>query len=339
MPDITMSQLLEAGVHFGHQTTRWNPKMKKYIYGARNGIHIVNLQKTLTLFKEAEKYLKNASQQGKKILFVATKKQAQELIAEQADRAGMYYINQRWLGGTLTNFSTIRKSIQRLLELERLEEETQFEQLHKKEAQSKRKEIAKLNKFLRGIKHMKDLPDIMFVVDTHKERIAMAEAIKLGIKIVAIVDTNCDPDGIDYIIPGNDDAIRSIELFAGRIADICLEGQEIYKAVQKEKQEAAAKEAAIKEAAAKEKEAIAAKEAAAKKAAAAAKKPPKPDPKKAAAKKAESPPAAKEAKKSPSAVKEAAPKKADTPAAVEETAKADSDSDSSENAEEKPVSA
>jgi len=339
MPDITMSQLLEAGVHFGHQTTRWNPKMKKYIYGARNGIHIVNLQKTLTLFKEAEKYLKNASQQGKKILFVATKKQAQELIAEQADRAGMYYINQRWLGGTLTNFSTIQKSIQRLLELERLEEETQFEQLHKKEAQSKRKEIAKLNKFLRGIKHMKDLPDIMFVVDTHKERIAMAEAIKLGIKIVAIVDTNCDPDGIDYIIPGNDDAIRSIELFAGRIADICLEGQEIYKAVQKEKQEAAAKEAAIKEAAAKEKEAIAAKEAAAKKAAAAAKKPPKPDPKKAAAKKADSPPAAKEAKKSPSAAKEAAPKKADTPAAVEETAKADSDSDSSENAEEKPVSA
>ena len=338
MPDITMSQLLEAGVHFGHQTTRWNPKMKKYIYGARNGIHIVNLQKTLTLFKEAEKYLKNASQQGKKILFVATKKQAQELIAEQADRAGMYYINQRWLGGTLTNFSTIRKSIQRLLELERLEEETQFEQLHKKEAQSKRKEIAKLNKFLRGIKHMKDLPDIMFVVDTHKERIAMAEAIKLGIKIVAIVDTNCDPDGIDYIIPGNDDAIRSIELFAGRIADICLEGQEIYKAVQKEKQEAAAKEAAIKEAAAKEKEAIAAKEAAAKKAAAAAKKPPKPDPKKAAAKKADSPPAVKEAK-SPAAVKEAAPKKADNPAADEETAKANSDSDSSESAEEKPVSA
>jgi small subunit ribosomal protein S2 len=313
--------------------------MKKYIYGARNGIHIVNLQKTLTLFKEAEKYLKNASQQGKKILFVATKKQAQELIAEQADRAGMYYINQRWLGGTLTNFATIRKSIHRLLELERLEEETQFEQLHKKEAQSKRKEIAKLNKFLRGIKHMKDLPDIMFVVDTHKERIAMAEAMKLGIKIVAIVDTNCDPDGIDYIIPGNDDAIRSIDLFASRIADICLEGQEIYKAVQKEKQEVAAKEAAIKEAAAKEKEAIAAKEAAARKAAAAAKKPPKPDPKKAAPKKADSPPAVKEAK-SPTVVKEAAPKKADSPAAaVEETAKADSDSDSSESAEEKPVSA
>jgi small subunit ribosomal protein S2 len=358
--DITMAQLLEAGVHFGHQTTRWNPKMKKYIYGARNGIHIVNLQKTLTLFKEAEKYLKNASQQGKKILFVATKKQAQELIAEQSERAGMYYINQRWLGGTLTNFSTIRKSIQRLLELERLEEETQFEQLHKKEAQSKRKEIAKLNKFLRGIKHMKDLPDIMFVVDTHKERIAMAEAIKLGIKIVAIVDTNCDPDGIDYVIPGNDDAIRSIDLFASRIADICLEGNEIYKVVQKEKQEAAAKEAAIKEAAAKEVEAkkaaireaaakeaaakkaaireAAAKEAAAKKAAireAAAKKSAKPDPKKAAPKKADSAPAA-AATKSP--VADAAPAKADSPV-VEETAKADSDSDSSGSAEDKPVSA
>ncbi len=314
MSEITMNQLLEAGVHFGHQTTRWNPKMKKYIYGARNGIHIVNLQKTLTQFKEAEKYLKNMAQQGKKILFVATKKQAQELIAEQAERAGMYYINQRWLGGTLTNFATIRKSIQRLLELERLEEETQFKQLHKKEAQSKRKEIAKLNKFLQGIKHMKDHPDVMFVVDTRKERIAMAEAIKLGIKVVALVDTNCDPDGIDYVIPGNDDAIRSIGLFASRIAEICLEGQEIYKAVQKDKQEAAAKEAAIKEAAAKEKEAAAAKEAATKKAAASAKKPPKPEPKKAAEKETKS------------------------TTAVEETAKADSDSDSTEGAEGKPVS-
>ena len=308
--------------------------MKKYIYGARNGIHIVNLQKTLTHFKEAEKYLKNLSQQGKKILFVATKKQAQELIAEQAERAGMFYVNQRWLGGTLTNFATIRKSIQRLLELERLEEETQFEQLHKKEAQSKRKEIEKLNKFLRGIKHMKDLPDVMFIVDTRKERIAMAEANKLGIKVVAIVDTNCDPDGIDYVIPGNDDAIRSIGLFASRIADICLEGQEIYKAVQKDKQEAAAKEAAIKEAAAKEKEAAAAKEAAAKKAsakeaaakkaAASAKKSPKPEAKKADAAKTDSPPAVKEA---------------ESPTAAEETAKANSDSDSNESAEEKPVSA
>ncbi len=287
MSEITMNQLLEAGVHFGHQTTRWNPKMSQYIYGARNGIHIVNLQKTLTHFKEAEKYLKGIAQQGKKILFVATKKQAQDLIAEEATRAGMYYVNQRWLGGTLTNFATIRKSIQRLLDLEQLEEETQFEQLHKKEAQQKRKEIAKLNKFLRGIKHMTDLPDIMFIVDTRKERIALAEAIKLGIKVVAITDTNCDPDGIDFVIPGNDDAIRSIGLFAGRIADICIEGQEIYKATQRDKQEAAAKEAAAKEAVAKE---AAAKEAAAKEAAAAAKKASKPESKK-AAKGADSPPA------------------------------------------------
>jgi small subunit ribosomal protein S2 len=248
MSEITMNQLLEAGVHFGHQTRRWNPKMSKFIYGARNGIHIVNLQKTLTHFKEAEKYLKAIAQQGKKILFVATKKQAQDLIAEEATRAGMYYVNQRWLGGTLTNFATIRKSIQRLLELERLEEETQFEQLRKKEAQQKLKEIAKLNKFLRGIKHMTDLPDVVFIVDTRKERIALAEAIKLGIKVVAIVDTNCDPDGIDFVIPGNDDAIRSIGLFAGRIADICIEGQEIHKAIQKDKKEAAAEKEAPKQA-------------------------------------------------------------------------------------------
>ncbi len=240
MSEITMNQLLEAGVHFGHQTSRWNPKMSKYIYGARNGIHIVNLQKTLIHFREAEKYLKGIAQQGKKILFVATKKQAQDLIAEEATRAGMYYVNQRWLGGTLTNFATIRKSIQRLLDLERLEEETQFEQLNKKEAQQKRKEIAKLNKFLRGIKRMTELPEAMFIVDTRKERIALAEAIKLGIKVVAMVDTNCDPDGIDFVIPGNDDAIRSIGLFAGCIADICIEGQEIYKATQKDKKEAAA---------------------------------------------------------------------------------------------------
>ena len=286
MSEITMNQLLEAGVHFGHQTSRWNPKMSKYIYGARNGIHIVNLQKTLTHFKEAEKYLKSQMQQGKKILFVATKKQAQDLIAEEATRAGMFYINQRWLGGTLTNFATIRKSIQRLLDLERLEEETQFEQLHKKEAQRKHKEIAKLNKFLRGIKHMTDLPDIMFIVDTRKERIALAEAIKLGIKVVAITDTNCDPDGIDFVIPGNDDAIRSIGLFAGRIADICIEGQEIYKATQKDKKEAAA-----------EKET-----------------PPKPSPKKAAAEETARPP-------EPEAEPEAEPKPdADSNESAEENA-------------------
>ena len=311
MSEITMNQLLEAGVHFGHQTSRWNPKMSKYIYGARNGIHIVNLQKTLTHFKEAEKYLKSQMQQGKKILFVATKKQAQDLIAEEATRAGMFYINQRWLGGTLTNFATIRKSIQRLLDLERLEEESQFEQLRKKEAQRKHKEIAKLNKFLRGIKHMTDLPDIMFIVDTRKERIALAEAIKLGIKVVAITDTNCDPDGIDFVIPGNDDAIRSIGLFAGRIADICIEGQEIYKATQRDKQEAAAKEAAAKEAVAKE---AAAKEAAAKEAVAAAKKASKPESKKAV-------------------------KGADSPPAPEAEAESKPDADSSESPEENAVTA
>ncbi len=236
MPEITMKQLLEAGVHFGHQTTRWNPKMKPYIYGARNGIHIVELQQTLKKCKEAEKYLSDLTQSGKKILFVATKKQAQELIAEEATRCGMFYVNQRWLGGTLTNFATIRKSIDRLLELEYEEEETQFEQLRKKEALNKRKEIAKLNKFLRGIKHMKGLPDAIFIIDTHKEKIALAEAVKLGIKVVAIVDTNCDPDGIDYLVPGNDDAIRSIGLFVGRVADICIEGQEICNAIRRDKE-------------------------------------------------------------------------------------------------------
>jgi len=266
MSEVTMKNLLEAGVHFGHQTTRWNPKMKPYIFSSRNGIHIVNLQKTLKMFKDAENYLSKVTAEGKKVLFVATKKQAQDLIAEQAARAGMYYVNQRWLGGTMTNFSTIRKSIDRLLELERMEAETNFEQLHKKEGQRKRKEIAKLNKFLSGIKAMKDLPEVIFIIDTRKERIALAEAVKLGIKVVALVDTNCDPDGIDYIVPGNDDAIRSISLFTERIADICLEGQELYNARRKirqeEKEAEAAKVAAEKAEAAKvAKAAAAAKEA------------------------------------------------------------------------------
>ncbi len=232
-----MKELLESGVHFGHQTTRWNPKMRSYIYGARNGIHIVNLQKTLKKCKEAENYVRSLAREGKKILFVATKKQAQELVAEQAQRCGMYYVNQRWLGGTMTNFSTIRRSIDRLLELEKMEEETNFEQLRKKEAQQKRKEIAKLNKFLSGIKQMRDLPDAVFIIDTRKEHIALLEAVKLGIKVIAIVDTNCDPEGIDYVIPGNDDAIRSIGLFTTRLADICLEGQELFKASKKDNQE------------------------------------------------------------------------------------------------------
>ena len=236
MSEITMKNLLESGVHFGHQTNRWNPKMKPYIYGARSGIYIIDLQKTLTGFQAAEKYIRESARAGKKVLFVATKKQAQELIADEATRCGMHYINQRWLGGTLTNFATIKKSIARLLELEKMDEENQFDHLHKKEALDLRKEIVKLNKFFGGIKTMKDLPDVMFIVDTRKEKIALAEGKKLGIKIVALVDTNSDPDGIDFPIPANDDAMRSIKLFAQRIADVYLEGQEMKKSSQ-EKEE------------------------------------------------------------------------------------------------------
>jgi len=229
-----MRNLLEAGVHFGHQTNRWNPKMKKYIYGARNGIYIVDLHKTLKKFREAEQCVKEISRLGQKILFVATKKQAQDLIAEEAFRCGMFYVNQRWLGGTLTNFATIKKSVDRLKDLERMEADNEFDRLHKKEALRKHKEIGKLNKFLRGIKNMSRLPDAIFIVDIRKERIALAEARKLGIKVIAIVDTNCNPEGIDFPIPGNDDAIRSIRLFTRRIADLCLEGQEIFQAARKD---------------------------------------------------------------------------------------------------------
>lgn len=238
MSEITMKDLLEAGVHFGHQTTRWNPKMKKYIYTSRNGINIIDLQKTLKLFREAETFIREIAAQGKKILFVATKKQAQELIEEEANRCNMYFVNQRWLGGALTNFATISQSVKRLLELEQMEEEGKFEALTKKEGVRKHKEIQKLNKFLRGVKRMNKLPDVVFIVDTRKEKIALAEAQKLGIKVVAMVDSNCDPDGIDYPIPANDDAIRSIRLFTSRIADLCLDGQEIYQAKQKDKKEA-----------------------------------------------------------------------------------------------------
>lgn len=227
MTEITMKDLLESGVHFGHQTSRWNPKMRKFIYGTRNGIYIINLYKTLKKFREAEQFIRKLASSGKKILFVATKRQAQELIAEEATRCGMYYVNQRWLGGTLTNFTTIKKSIDRLKELEKMEEENLFERLHKKEALRQRKAIDKLNKFLRGIKLMTKLPDAVFIIDTRKEKIALAEAQKLGITTIAIVDTNCDPEGIDYPIPGNDDAIRSIGLFSRQIADLCLEGQNL----------------------------------------------------------------------------------------------------------------
>jgi len=234
MPEITMKHLLQAGVHFGHQTTHWNPKMKKYIYGTRNGIHIVDLQKTLKKFREAEKFIRKITADGKKILFVATKRQAQELVKQEAERCGMYFVNQRWLGGTMTNFSTIRKSIDRLLQLEKMEEEGEFERLHKKEALNKRKEIEKLNKFLGGIKSMRKLPDALFIIDTQKERIALAEAKTLGIKTFALIDTNCDPNGIDFPFPGNDDAMRSIKLFTTRVADVALEGQEVFQAGRKD---------------------------------------------------------------------------------------------------------
>ena len=265
MSEITMKQLLESGVHFGHQTNRWNPKMKPYIYGARSGIYIIDLQKTLGRFQEAEKVVRDMARAGKKILFVATKKQAQELIAEEATRCGMYYINQRWLGGTLTNFTTIRKSIARLHELEKMDEENQFDLLHKKEALRMRREIDKLNKFFRGIKNMKDLPDALFIVDTRKEKIALAEGKKLGIKIIAMVDTNSNPDDVDYPIPANDDAMRSIKLFASRIADICLEGQEMSR-VSQEKENAKKEEAKKAEAKKAEAKKAEAKKAEAKKA-------------------------------------------------------------------------
>jgi small subunit ribosomal protein S2 len=220
-----MKEFLEAGVHFGHQTRRWNPKMKEYIYGERNGIYIIDLQKTLKLFKEAAKFVADQSAEGRSVLFVGTKRQAQEAIAEEAKRSGMYYVNSRWLGGLLTNFTTIQKSIQRLKELEEMGRDGRYELLPKKEVLKLERERQHLDRNLAGIKDMPGLPDALFVVDSNKERIAVLEAHKLGIPVVAIVDTNCDPDYVDYVIPGNDDALRSIRLFTSRIADAALEGR------------------------------------------------------------------------------------------------------------------
>lgn len=227
MAVVTMKQLLEAGVHFGHQTRRWNPKMKKYIYGARNGIYIIDLQKTLRQFKEAYRFVRELSADGGVILFVGTKKQAQDSIREEAERCGMPYVNQRWLGGLLTNFATIKKSVARLKKYEAMEEEGTWEGLIKKEILKIQKEKDKLGRYLDGIKEMGSLPDAVFVVDPKREEITVNEVQKLGIPVLAIVDTNCDPDMIDYVIPGNDDAIRSIRLFATKIADAVLEGQQL----------------------------------------------------------------------------------------------------------------
>ncbi|GGB30534.1 30S ribosomal protein S2 [Virgibacillus dakarensis] len=223
MSVISMKQLLEAGVHFGHQTRRWNPKMKKYIFTERNGIYIIDLQKTVKKVDEAYKYVKDIAADGGTILFVGTKKQAQDSVRDEATRSGMYYVNQRWLGGTLTNFQTIRKRINRLKDIERMEEDGTFEVLPKKEVVGLLKEKDRLVKFLGGIKEMNKLPDAMFVIDPRKERIAIAEAHKLNIPIIGIVDTNCDPDEIDYVIPANDDAIRAVKLLTSKMADAILE--------------------------------------------------------------------------------------------------------------------
>ena len=226
MAVISMKQLLEAGVHFGHQTRRWNPKMAKYIFTERNGIYIIDLQKTVKKVDEAYAFLRDVAAEGKSVLFVGTKKQAQEAIKEEALRANMFYVNERWLGGMMTNFQTIQKRVSRLKELEAMEADGTFEVLTKKEVQGLRHEMEKLEKYLGGIKEMNKLPGALFVVDPRKERIAVAEARKLNIPIVAIVDTNCDPDEVDYVIPGNDDAIRAVKLMTGRMADAIMEGRQ-----------------------------------------------------------------------------------------------------------------
>ncbi len=226
MGAVSMKQLLEAGVHFGHQTRRWNPKMKEYIFTERNGIYIIDLQKTVKKVEEAYSFIREVAANGEDVLFVGTKKQAQEAIKEEAERVGMFYVNNRWLGGMLTNFKTIRKRIERLDQLKKMEEDGTFDLLPKKEVSKLKNEMEKLEKFLGGIKDLKRVPGAMFVVDPRKERIAIAEAKRLNIPIVAIVDTNCDPDEVDYVIPGNDDAIRAVKLIAGAMADAVIEGRQ-----------------------------------------------------------------------------------------------------------------
>lgn len=226
MEVTTMKQLLEAGVHFGHQTRRWNPKMKKYIYGSRNGIHIIDLQITLKLIEDAYRFVADSVKENKTVLFVGTKRQAQEAIQQEAERCGMYYVNYRWLGGTLTNFKTIRSRIDRLNKLDQMEKMGEFDLLPKKEVLELKKEREKLNQNLGGIREMRQLPDIMFVVDPSSEDIAVKEANKLGIPVVAITDTNCDPDLIDYVISANDDAIKAVKLITSVIADAVIEGKQ-----------------------------------------------------------------------------------------------------------------
>ncbi len=246
MSIITMKQMLEAGVHFGHQTRRWNPKMRPYIFGARSGIYIIDIQQTMQLFKTAYRFIEDTVAAGKSVLFVGTKKQAAEAIYEESARCGMYYVNHRWLGGMLTNYATIKKSVERLKYLLSLVEDGSISKYTKKEAIEIEKETAKLSRNLSGIKDMDKLPGALFVVDPKREDIAVREANKLKIPVVAIVDTNCDPDMIDYIIPGNDDAIRAIRLFSSKVADACVTGlerrEEMLKAAKEEAEEEALKE-------------------------------------------------------------------------------------------------
>ena len=227
---ISIQQLLEAGVHFGHQTSRWNPKMKPYIFGARNGIHIVDLQKTASLFRRACAFVSEVVARGGSVLFVGTKKQAQDAIAEEAVRAGQYFVNSRWLGGTLTNFKTIKQGIERLKELEKMKEDGTYDRLPKREVALLEREHEKLVENYGGIKDMKRLPGALFIIDPRKEKIAVSEANRLGIPVVAVCDTNCDPTGVDYVIPGNDDAIRAVRLIAGKIADASIEGKARFRA-------------------------------------------------------------------------------------------------------------
>ncbi|HHY39637.1 MAG TPA: 30S ribosomal protein S2 [Syntrophaceticus sp.] len=240
MSVVTMKQLLEAGVHFGHQTRRWNPKMAPYIFTERNGIYIIDLQKTVKKIEEACNFIKEVVGEGKSVLFVGTKKQAQDSVREEAERCGMFYVNVRWLGGMLTNFQTIRQRVERLRELEKMEESGHMELLPKKEVIKLKGEKEKLERFLKGIKDMDELPGVLFIVDTRKEQIAVKEARKLGIPTIGIVDTNCDPDEIDYVIPGNDDAIRAVRLLTSKIADAVLEakqGEQVEEEQQEQEQE------------------------------------------------------------------------------------------------------
>ena len=239
MSSVSMKQLLEAGVHFGHQTRRWNPKMAKYIFTERNGIYIIDLQKTVKMLDTADDFIREVSAEGGEILFVGTKKQAQEAIREEAERCGMHFVNARWLGGMLTNYKTIQKRIARLEQLNKMKEDGTFDLLPKKEVIKLELEIEKLEKFMGGIKNMGTLPKAMFIVDTRKEKIAVAEARNLGIPVVAIVDTNCDPDEVDYVIPGNDDAIRAVKLIAGAMADAIIEGRQGEQNVAEETEEVA----------------------------------------------------------------------------------------------------